>query len=124
MTELKPDTYYKLIDDKIETFFKVTKEALESDTYNKLGNLECKDVIIKDNRRCYSDSITYIYNQVLFIMRPELLNIGTEASVLEEISYKDYLQELKVLKSELDYNYEELIRQSFRDILDKGDENR
>lgn len=113
MTELKPDTYYKLTDDKIETFFKVTKEALESDTYTKLGNLECKDVIIKDTRRCYVDSITYIYNQALFIMRPELLNI-------EEISYKDYLQELMALKTELDYNYEELIRQSFKDILDKG----
>ena len=122
MTELKSDTYYKLTDGKIETFFKVTKEALESDTYTRLGNFECKDVIIKDTRRCYADSITYIYNQVLFIMRPELLNIGTEASVLEEISYKDYLQELKVLKSELDYNYEELIRQSIRDVLDKGGE--
>ena len=122
MTELKPDTYYKLTDDKIETFFKVTKEALESDTYTKLGNLECKDVIIKDTRRCYTDSITYIYNQVLFIMRPELLNVETEASVLKKISYKDYLQELMALKTELDYNYEELIRQSFKDILDKGGE--
>jgi hypothetical protein len=55
-------------------------------------------------------------------LKSELLNVDDGESTLKEISYKDYLQELKVLKSELDYNYEELIRQSIRGVLDKGGE--
>jgi hypothetical protein len=122
MIELKPDTYYKLTEGKLETYFKVTKEALQSDSFKKDGDLECKDVITKDTRKVYTNPATYTYDQSLFILKSELLNVDDGESTLKEISYKDYLQELKVLKSELDYNYEELIRQSIRGVLDKGGE--
>ena len=122
MIELKPDTYYKLTEGELETYFKVTKEALQSDSFKKDGDLECKDVITKDTRKVYTNPATYTYDQSLFILKSELLNAEDGESTLKEISYKDYLQELKVLKSELDYNYEELIRQSIRGVLDKGGE--
>lgn len=122
MIELKPDTYYKLIDCNIETYFKVTKEALQSYNFKKDGDLECIDVITKDIRKVYTNPASYTYDQSLFILKSELEDVEAGRSTLEEISYKDYLQELKVLKSELDYNYEELIRQSIRGVLDKGGE--
>ncbi len=115
MIELKPNTYYKISGGDVEVFFKVSKESLQSDMYLQYGTLDCKDAIIKDNT--YPRKDAYSYKQFIYIPDDDLKNKN-----LEEISYKDYLQELKVLKSELDYNYEELIRQSIKGVLDKGGE--